>query len=61
MTIVSVPNAVVAYTFVGTDLEQPGGFPFTGKIEYVVQVTYSSGNVLTSGDIGALTVKEGVT
>lgn len=60
MSIVSAVGGVVQYVFASGDLDAPPGFPFTGKIEFVVKVAFSGGQLQYSSDIGVLTIKEKV-
>jgi hypothetical protein len=50
----------VQYAFAEGDLDAPSGFGFTGKIEYIVKVSFTDGRVDYSSDIGVLTVKQKV-
>lgn len=59
MLVADPVNGVVQYTTLPGDLDAPVGFPFTGKIEYIIKVV-SPGQIMYSSDIGIFTVKEKV-
>src|SRR3972149_3342641 len=40
MSVMDAVNGVVQYVFASTDLDAPGGFSFTGEIEYTTKVVY---------------------
>lgn len=61
MSIIGPPtNGLVQYIFQPADLVPPGDFNQTGQLQFTVKVVYNNGNVLYSGDISTLTIKEKV-